>query len=132
MMGDEKPASPCAATAVGAFVALTRFVRTTGLPVGLSVAERRNLRSRHEEEPNVPRYFMHLIDSTEVLLDPEGLEMPAEAVKRAALTAARDCMCGDVRNGELDLRYRIDVHDESGDVVHRLPFSDAVDVLSPD
>jgi len=80
----------------------------------------------------VPRYFMHLIDRTEVLLDPEGLEMPAEAVKRAALTAARDCMCGDVRNGELDLRYRIDVHDESGDVVHRLPFSGAVDVLSPD
>lgn len=79
----------------------------------------------------MPLYFMHLVDSTDVLLDPEGIEMPAEAVERAAVKAARDCMAGDVVNGQLDLRYRIDVHDETGKVVHRLPFSDAVDVLSP-
>jgi hypothetical protein len=79
----------------------------------------------------VPRYFLHLIDETEVLLDPDGIEMPADAVEHAALAAARDCMCGDVRNGQLDLRYQIDVHDERGNLVHRLPFSGAVDVLSP-
>ncbi len=28
--------------------------------------------------------------------------------------------------GELDLRYRIDVQDEAGDVVHRLEFADAI------
>jgi hypothetical protein len=74
---------------------------------------------------------MHLIDGTDMLLDPDGAEMQADAVGRVALAAARDCMCGDLRNGQLDLRYRIDVHDEGGEVVHRLPFAEAVDVLSP-
>jgi len=77
------------------------------------------------------RYFLNLIYSTEVLLDPDGIEMPAEEVERAALTAARDCMAADVKNGRLDLRYRIDVHDEDGRLTHRLPFSDAVHILPP-
>lgn len=80
----------------------------------------------------MPRYFLHLIDSTDVLLDPEGMDIPAEAVERVALNSARDCMAGDVANGLLDLRYRIDVHDENGEVVHRLSFADAVDILRPD
>lgn len=80
----------------------------------------------------MPRYFMHLVDSSDMLLDPDGTEMPAEAVARAALMAARDCMAGDVRNGELDLRYRIEVQDERGEVVHTLPFADAVTVRSRD
>lgn len=79
----------------------------------------------------MPRYFMHLLDSTDVLLDPEGVEMPPEAVQRAALRAARDCMAGDVQNGQLDLRYRIDVRDERDALVHQLSFIDAVQVLSP-
>lgn len=79
----------------------------------------------------MPRYFMHLMDDTEVMLDPDGIEMAADAVERAALTAARDCMAGDVRDGRLDLRFRIDVHDESGKLVHRLPFADAVELLFP-
>jgi hypothetical protein len=79
----------------------------------------------------VPRYFMHLIDSTGALVDPDGVEMPADAIERATLRAARDCMAGDVQNGRLDLRYRIDVHDESGEAVHRLAFPDALEVLSP-
>ena len=79
----------------------------------------------------MPRYFMHLIDSTDVLFDPDGTEMPRDAVERAVLRAARDCMAGDVHNGRLDLRYRIEVHDERGTVVHRLMFPDAVQVLAP-
>jgi hypothetical protein len=41
-------------------------------------------------------------------------------------------MAGDIQNGRLDLHYRIDVHDESGKIVHRLAFADAVDVLTPE
>ena len=78
------------------------------------------------------RYFLHLIDGTDMLLDPDGVELPADGVARAALNAARDCMCGDVRHGTLDLRYRIEVHDENGSEVHRLAFSEAVQVLSPE
>ena len=78
------------------------------------------------------RYFMHLIDSTDMLLDPDGLELPAEAVACTALRAARDCMAGDVHNGRLDLRCRIHVHDDTGEVVHQLAFHDAVEILSPE
>lgn len=79
----------------------------------------------------VPRYFLHLKDGTDMLLDPDGVDLPADAVKRTALRSARDCMCGDVRDGKLDLRYSIEVQDEDGAVVHRLGFADAVEVVSP-
>lgn len=78
----------------------------------------------------MPRYFLHLVDSNDVLLDPDGIDMPADAVAQAAMKAARDCICGDVRDGTLDLRFTIEVQDENGALVHRLPFSDAVKVLS--
>ena len=79
----------------------------------------------------MPKYFFHLIDSVDVLLDPEGNEMPSEAVVGAALLQARDCMAADVKSGRLDLHYRIDVHDEAGELVHTLPFEDAVEVVPP-
>jgi hypothetical protein len=77
----------------------------------------------------MPKYFLHLRDSTDEVLDPEGIELPTEAVPGAALIAARDCMAGDVKDGQLDLRYRIDVHDDSGELVHSLPFPDAVEIV---
>ena len=77
----------------------------------------------------MPRYFMHLIDSTDILLDPEGMEMLAEAIPAKALFAARDCMAGDVKDGRLDLHYRIEVLKESGELVHTLPFSEAVEIV---
>jgi len=74
---------------------------------------------------------MHLKDSTDVTLDPDGIEMPEEAVARAPLLSARDCIAGDVKNGRIDLHYRIEVIDESGELVHSLPFSDAAEVVPP-
>jgi hypothetical protein len=75
----------------------------------------------------MPRYFLHLRDSKDEVLDPEGVLMPPEAVVGAALAAARDCMAEDVRQGLLDLHYRIDVHDENGEIVHSLPFDSALE-----
>ena len=77
----------------------------------------------------MPRYFMHLVDSIDVLLDPDGIEIPKDAVAEKALASARDCIAGDVREGCVDLRYRIDVHDENDQVVHSLPFAEAVEIL---
>ena len=77
----------------------------------------------------MPRYFMHLIDGADITLDPEGLEMPAEAIAGAALIQARDCMAADVKSGRLDFSYRIDVHDESGSLVHSLPFQEALEIV---
>lgn len=78
----------------------------------------------------MPRYFLHLKDSIEVVLDPEGVEMRVEAIPGVALAAARDCMSGDVKAGRLDLRYRIDVHDEDGERVHSLSFADALEIVT--
>ena len=79
----------------------------------------------------MPRYFLHLRDSVDEVLDPEGIEMPREAIAGVALAQARDCMAGDVKSGRLDLHYRIDVHDEAGKVVHSMPFADALEVVAP-
>ena len=77
----------------------------------------------------MPRYYMHLVDSIDILLDPEGIEAPFETIPGKALASARDCIAGDVRDGRVDLRYRIDVHDEMGRIVHRLPFADVIEVI---
>ena len=79
----------------------------------------------------MPRYFMHLKDSTDEILDPDGIEMTADALPAAALKSARDCIAGDVKDGRIDLHYRIDVLDESGTLVHGLVFSDAVELVPP-
>ncbi len=77
----------------------------------------------------MPRYFMHLRDGVDALLDPEGVEMPAGAVEGAALLAARDCIAADVRNGRIELRYRIVVEDEHGGIVHSIGFTDAIEIV---
>jgi hypothetical protein len=77
----------------------------------------------------MPLYFMHLRDPSDEVLDPDGVRMPEEAVANAALVAARDCIAHDVRSGWLDLRYRIDVQNENGEIVHTRHFSDAVEIL---
>ena len=79
----------------------------------------------------MPRYFFHLIDSVDEVLDPDGIDMPPEAITGAALLQARDCIAGDVKSGRLDLHYRIDVHDEAGQLVHTLPFADALEIVPP-
>lgn len=73
------------------------------------------------------RFFFHLRNSSDLLLDPEGMLMPSDAVPGAALRQARDCIAGDAHTGRLDLHYRIDVHDEAGEVIHSLDFKDAVE-----
>ncbi len=76
------------------------------------------------------RYFMHLRDGTEQLLDPEGLEYASvDAVRKAVLIAARDLMTGDIREGVIDFRFRIDVEDEAGEIIYSLPFKHAVNII---
>ena len=76
------------------------------------------------------RYFMHLRDGTEQLLDPEGMEYPSlDAVRKATLVTARDLMTGDIRAGVLDFRFRIDVETESGEIIYTLSFKHAVNII---
>jgi hypothetical protein len=43
--------------------------------------------------------------------------------------SARDLMIGDLRNGVIDFRYRIDAEDEHGTVVYTLPFKHALNII---
>jgi hypothetical protein len=76
------------------------------------------------------RYFMHLRDGTDDLLDSEGIELAdLEAVRNRVMASARDVLAGDLRNGVVDLRYRIDAEDEAGLVVYSLPFKHAFSII---
>jgi hypothetical protein len=76
------------------------------------------------------RYYFHLRDSSDELLDPEGTEhADLDAVRKAVLLTARDMIAGDVRDGIIDFRYRIDAEDEAGALVYSLPFRHAFTII---
>ena len=76
------------------------------------------------------RYYLHLRDSVDELLDPDGQEFAdLEALKSAVMVSARDLITGDVRNGIIDFRYRIDAEDGTGESVYSLPFKHAVSII---
>ena len=76
------------------------------------------------------RYFMHLRDGTDELLDPEGIDLGSiEAVRKSVMTDARDVLAGDLRNGVVDLRYRIDAENEGGEIVYSLAFRHAFSIV---
>ena len=73
------------------------------------------------------RYFFHLLDHTDKLLDPEGrtIEDPA-LIPQLALREARWIVSQDALSGAVDLNQLIEVRDEAGELVHRLSLRDAV------
>ena len=76
------------------------------------------------------RYFMHLRDSIDELLDPDGREFAdMDALKKAVLLSVRDLIAGDIRDGVVDFRYRIDAEDEAGKIVYSLPFKHAFSII---
>lgn len=79
------------------------------------------------------RYYLHVRDGSSELLDPDGAEFADLAALRKAVTAsARELMCVGIRNGVLDLRFRIDAEDEQGAALFSLPFSRAATIIPPD
>lgn len=75
------------------------------------------------------KFFFHLVDSIDVLLDPEGCEMHADQVAGSALSQARSIIAHDAIAGEIDFKYRIEVRDAADALVHGLTFSDAVKIV---
>ena len=73
------------------------------------------------------RYFFHLRDGRDVLMDPEGRELTdASSIAALALRDARSMISQDALTGHIHLQQAIEVLDETGKVVHRLAFADAV------
>ena len=75
------------------------------------------------------RYFFHLRNHTDELLDLEGTELTdIDAAQQIALDTARKRLSAELRSGKLDLRYRIDVENGTGTVVHSLRLREAFEV----
>lgn len=73
------------------------------------------------------RYFFHLHECGTLIADEDGVEREGiEAVRQAAFQAARDVMCGEVKEGRLCLTCRIEVVDANDRPVLTLPFRDAL------
>lgn len=77
------------------------------------------------------KYFLHLRDWIGETLDTEGVDYAdIEGVRKALLLGARDVMAGDIRDGIIDLRCRIDAENERGELVCSLPFERAIEIIS--
>ena len=73
------------------------------------------------------RYFFHLRDGRDVLMDPEGREISdISSIAALALRDARSMISQDALSGKIHLQQAIEVLDEAGNVVHRLQLVDAV------
>lgn len=76
------------------------------------------------------RYFLHLRNSIDECLDPEGKEFEnLEALRKTVIFTARDLLAGDIRTGVVDFRYRIDAENEKGNIVYSLPFKHALNII---
>jgi len=84
---------------------------------------------RHSER-YVVRYYFHLRDGVERLLDPQGIDIddPAQ-LERMALKEARAVISQEALEGEINLGQRIEIEDEAGNLVHSLSFADAVRII---
>lgn len=75
------------------------------------------------------RYFFHLRDGQDVLMDPEGRDIiDISNIPALALKDARSMISQDALSGKIHLQQAIEVLDETGAVVHRLAFVDAVTI----
>jgi hypothetical protein len=84
-------------------------------------------------ERSVPIYYFHLSDGTDLIVDEEGRELGGDdAVAAAALQEARAILSADASEGRIMLNQRIDVTDDRGCLLYRLPFQDAVHFTPPD
>lgn len=77
---------------------------------------------------NMARFYFHIINDLDVP-DDEGQELAnLAAAHLRAIDYARDLASAAVRQGRLDLKHRIDIEDDTGKVLAKVTFADAIDV----
>lgn len=77
----------------------------------------------------MPNFRFHIINDIDAS-DDEGLELDnLAAAHLKAIDFARDLASAAVHQGRLDLRHRIDVEDDAGNVLVSVTFADAIEVV---
>ncbi len=72
-------------------------------------------------------YFFHICSRTERVEDREGADFDTlEAALTEARLAAREILAEDLRKGHVDEARLFEIVDESGEVMARLPFKEAI------
>jgi hypothetical protein len=79
----------------------------------------------------MPRFYLHIVDCYGRAPDEEGREFEsAQDARREAVKGARSLLIGELAEGRLDLRGRIEVADDQQGVADVVQFADVVDVVS--
>lgn len=75
----------------------------------------------------MPRYFFHLKDGHDRLIDEVGrlIDDPAQ-IDTIALKEARALIAEEAKEGSINLNQRLEVFDEGGSMVRVMQFRDAV------
>lgn len=88
------------------------------------------MRSGLPREARLGHYYFHLCDGHDVIIDPEGRNIPDPArIAEYALTEARAMISQDALGGRIILNQYIEVRDEHRKLVHQLHFRDAVTIV---
>jgi hypothetical protein len=79
----------------------------------------------------MPRFFLHLHNSHGFLEDEEGRDLASLADARdEAVRSIRSLLAEEIRRGRIDLRGRLDIAGEDGEILAGVAFGEAVEVLS--
>jgi hypothetical protein len=74
------------------------------------------------------RYYFHLYDDV-VTIDDEGMDLPnIIAARDTAIAMIRGLICGDVQNGRLDLRHRLEVSGQDEERLLTVRYGEAVEL----
>ena len=78
---------------------------------------------------SVPLYYLHLRSDTELIHDPEDIDLvDLDAARRECILNIRSLVADDALTGIIDLASEIDVEDENGRPVLTVRFDEAVQV----
>jgi hypothetical protein len=78
----------------------------------------------------MPRFYLHIVDCYGRAPDEEGREFEsAREARQEAVKGARSLLIGELEQGKLDLRGRIEVADDRQGVADVVQFADVVDIV---
>ncbi|PAX08592.1 hypothetical protein CKY28_04240 [Sphingomonas lenta] len=81
----------------------------------------------------MPRFYFDLYNGLGLTKDEEGQAAPDEGAARdLAIESIRSLLGDEVQGGELDLRGRVEIKRDTGEVVMQVRFDEAVSVRLPE
>ena len=78
----------------------------------------------------MPHYFLHIYNGSGFVEDEEGLELPGlDEARKKAVEGIRSLLAGELLDGSIDLRGRIEIAAADGKRLAVVPFRSTVAVI---